>query len=506
MLGRFGMAIAMTHHEARPESRGSFAPPTRRHLPGLHAAGMAELFRESPKDPVRESLSGSRDAILFLQRTAGNAAVTHLLSQVTVQPAGGGAAPATAKVPRWTTHQLDVIQYLLNGLGLYDLKAHGSGFGAFTEAGLEEAFAGDDWRVMRPSVIIKALKTATRPAKKGEHKLGYGRMFKDGVLDMTVAVGFHEGGWSKTEYDTIVKALLGDPLKFRIVSATDAGTILKPTGHKLDGGAFGVFFAHDPMEYTSPVGGKRQVQIILRLVSNQSGGDAGKAAAAFEEGMVQSDVAFYAGHARVGSGPDFDQSMTIELKDAKGVVTPFNDYEDFENAVKAMLPKKPSEADVIAKIDALVRTGRVKITPSSEGNILMNTYKQDPHHSEALAYLMYASLAKSGTKPVTGPGGKLATEAKAHPEREYRVLVFDACRTNDYTTTIKKTYKPGSTDVMGTHRIVYWADYANTFIAFLNGILNTKSAEQIITDMDAMQKTTDTSPAFGKAAKPGTTH
>ena len=55
----------------------------------------------------------------------------------------------------------------------------------------------------------------------------------------------------------------------------------------------------------------------------------------FKEGMVQSDVAFYSGHGRYGSGPDFDRNFTTELLDEHGGIEQiFDDYEQLEAKLK----------------------------------------------------------------------------------------------------------------------------------------------------------------------------
>lgn len=116
---------------------------------------------------------------------------------------------ANQPLPTWTDKELKAIQTELIRLGLYRATADGD-LGAGTQSALVEAFGSDEWRAMDGATCLTKLKAAKPPPgakgdKPGQHDMRYGEMFKDGVLDMTLALGFDEGGLNKAG----LKNLLG---------------------------------------------------------------------------------------------------------------------------------------------------------------------------------------------------------------------------------------------------------------------------------------------------------
>ena len=103
---------------------------------------------------------------------------------------------------------------------------------------------------------------------------------------------------------------------------------------------------------------------------------------------------------------------------------------------------------------------------------------------------MYWNLNRPGglgATPITGQAGTLARGAEVHPERRYRVWLFDGCRTQDYVPSIRSTpgYTPRTADLMVSTRKLFWEDNARTLVAFLDSILAQQSAEQIVNNIDA---------------------
>jgi Domain of unknown function (DUF4157) len=400
-----------------------------------------------------------------------------------------GKKVEAAQVPAWTPAQLGVIQTQLKKLGLYPFTVDRL-FGDNTENALVEAFGGDEWRKLSPDELIKRLQGAKPPAgKAAEHNLRYGELFKDGLLDVSMGVGFQEDGWGKTIAQGLKKSLADRDFK---EDRSKAEKIYKATGQELPRSAFGLFFVwNKTISYTPPAAAERKVDVIVRLISNADDKHGADAAGAFKEGMRQSDIAFYSGHGRVGSGPDFDMAMRIELfdKDGKSEAV-FDDYEKFEEKLKA--DQKTKDEGVIWKhFQWLLSHNRVKVTGDNAGNIFMNP--NNPHPGEFLAKLMYWNLTrKTGTgaapaTPVTGTTGELNQSTP----RKYRIWVFNGCRTEDYVRSIRSTpaLDPKSTDLMVTTRITYWSDYGNTMMAFLDSVLKQQSAEKVIKEMDATHVT-----------------
>lgn len=449
-------------------------------------------------------------SLLALQLAAGNSSVSALIAGLgqtaspTLQRQASPAvapAPAETELPSWDDHQLDTIQRQLRRLGLYHL-AIDHRFGRGTEAGLVEAYGGNDWRTRDPEVIIGELKNVGTPKKGAQPKFRYGEMFKDGVLDMTVGLGFTEemvtmpDGTRVPYYLTLVpqfERVLVDERGFKKDIAL-AEAVLKKTGRSLDATAIGEFFVlKNALVYSPPVGDPRFVHVVVRLLADMSAGPAGDVSGAFEEGMEQSDVAYYTGHGRYGSGPDFDKDFEkFELLDKDGNVTKSYDGGDYDKLGHDLAREgQPFGRSDFDQFLWRVKHNRITVFTSDLGNVYLNPKRLE---REFGAKLTYWALERDGKKPVTGKGGALAAAAAAHPEHKYHVDVFDGCRTRDYETSIHGTagQDTGSTDIIQTKRTVGFKAEAATFAAFLDSIIGQHSAETVIKDMNNALKEHET--------------
>ncbi|MHB8595734.1 MAG: eCIS core domain-containing protein [Ktedonobacteraceae bacterium] len=400
---------------------------------------------------------------------------------------GKGRGTEESKTPPWTPDQLRAIQVQLKRLGLYR-DTIDKRFGGDTESGLVEAFGGDEWRKLDPKEIVGRLSKATPPkGKPKEHNLRYGELFKDGILDITLGVGFDETGWGKIVYDDLRKKLPAEGFE---ENAAKAKEIYKRTGHTPGASTYGMYFVwKKTLLYKPPAGSERKIEVVVRLVSNPDEKHGAEAAGAFEEGMKHSDVAFYAGHGRFGSGPDFDRAMKVTFLKADG--TPeveVEDYEDVEKELKKEV-KSGDTATLWQRFQWRLAHGRIKVEGDNAGNIYLNP--TDRHPSEFAARLMYWNLNRRGgvgAPLATGKRGELARPAS---ERSYRLWVFNGCRTQDYLQSVRSTRGADtkSTDILATRRTIYWSDYVNTVVAFMESILAQQSAEQIVKEMDAKDVT-----------------
>jgi hypothetical protein len=129
--------------------------------------------------------------------------------------------------------------------------------------------------------------TAPPPGEQEEHYFDYERLFADGYLDVTVAVGFDENG-SQTDqlkevHDWLAErgfearaAVPGQPEQFRL-----RRDVTYPTrdGNRLT----------------------REVVVRFNLISPGPG-----AARQYGQALADSEITIYDGHARRGIGPDFD--------------------------------------------------------------------------------------------------------------------------------------------------------------------------------------------------------
>lgn len=421
---------------------------------------------------------------------AGRHVLAHELAHVAQQQRAGGGepvlrrAPAPVPVPTWSTDEIKDIQNKLRTLGLMTAPAGGT-LDPATQAGLVEAFGGDEWRTMTGPAAAKRLAGAKIRGTAGEHNLRYGQLFKDGVLDITLSVGFDEKGNNVKAIADLEKVLAD---RKYVEDAAAAEEIYKQAGRAVTAASFGKFFVkRNAMMYHPPAAEDfetRMVHVVVRLVTSADGSKGGDVAGAFQEGMVESDVAFYTGHGRYGTGPDFDPHTVVELLDAKGAVTrKIANYEVLE----AKMTADGAKAGLGPWGQFLYELGakRLRVLPSTAGNVRMTaTYAKATEFGRKL---MDWNLDQAGKKPVTGAKGALDTAATAHPEREYRVLVFDGCNTTRYVSAIRATPGYGSnvtTDVLGTADEIEWGTEAVALASFLDGVVREQSAEKIVKNMD----------------------
>ena len=397
-------------------------------------------------------------------------------------PESPAPVEATAR-PAWTSEDIRKIQGELMRLGLYRLTADGT-LGDRTADGLVEAFGDHSWRTMAAE-DVRARLTAARPPKghRGAHALRFGQMFADGILDITVGLGFDESEWHKTDAREMEQALIARSF---VVDNALGAQLYKQAGRAVPENAFGTFWVRTrALTYQPPAGPARQVRVVVRFVSSPDGTHGAEAARAFKDGMVQSDATFYAGHGRYGSGPDFDRNFTFELFDDQGALQQFfDDYERLETYLAS--EGKPHGRTAWAQFQWRVANHRITVHGDNQGNVRLT--QRNPHPGEFGALLMFWNLDQAET----GPTGELARQARAHPERSYRASVFDGCRADDYEASLRAT--PGmdkrATDTFASTISLYWDNMPATMTAFLDSFLDLQSAEDIAKAMDHAQTTT----------------
>ena len=443
---------------------------------------------------------------------AGRRLLAHELTHTLQQ---NGAPPQVQRWPSfdgfraasssWTKKEIEAIQKQLKQLGLYSGTVDG-GLGAGTKVGLTEAFGDNSWQMLPAGAALTQLTAAKAAAggKKGQHKLRWGEMFRDGLLDMTLGLGFDEGDNHKRAHTAIASELAGRSF---IEDKDDAILLYKNAGRPVGPAAFGDYFVkRKAISYSPPVnptGVARPVHFILRFVYSLSGAEGAQAAAAFQAGMTSSDISYYAGHARYGSGPDFDPNFSFELLDAAGkvqdtirasdVVGSRRGYQLLED--RLALEGKAAGRSAWKQFQWRESKGRIRVNASNAGNVFLRTdnpfapTKEDPKKKEEFgANLMYWNLnrTKGGAVPVTGKKGALAAPPGSGPERDYRLMVFTGCTTQFYEKSIRATpgMGPREVDMVTSTRPLYWRDLAKSLGQFLDGVLKQQSAEQIVTDMD----------------------
>jgi hypothetical protein len=256
-----------------------------------------------------------REEAAALSATEGSGAleVDRAPPQPALQRAGAAALERMASdTPTWPPAQLRLIHGELLRLGLQ----HNPATGVFTEStqrALVEAFGSDEWRALDGAAVLERLRAAVAPSpSSGEHNPLYGHMFKDGVLDVTLGIGFDENNGFAAIVEELKLALAQRQF---VEDRGIAGQLYQQAGRALPESAFGLFFVREnALTYKPPAGTARPVHAVVRLVTSQDGERGGETAAAFKEGLDLSDVSYYGGHGRLGSGPDFDRNMRLEIQ------------------------------------------------------------------------------------------------------------------------------------------------------------------------------------------------
>lgn len=388
----------------------------------------------------------------------------------------------------WTSTQKKSIQKQLKRLGLYTGSIDGL-IGPLSEAALFEAFGSEAWRTYSAADTLSRLSPLGPPGgTQGEHRLRWAELFRGGVLDLTLGVGFDEASSHTPLLGELRAGLLSRGLRLD-ANRTRATQLYAAADRALPADAFGEFYVRDAaFRFQPPAGGAMDVHLVVRLLCSPDGSAGARAAAAFTEGLLHSDVTYYSGHARYGSGPDFDRNMTFELLDEEGEVErTIADYDDLE--VFLTDEGRPSGRGAWAQFLYRVDRDRIRVLGQNGGNVFINPTNQ--HTGEFGGKLMYWNLARKGglgSPVVTGSKGVLTQRPAT---RRYNLWIFDGCRTQDYTSSIRATprFDANQTDLMVTQRVLYWADNGRTFLAFLDGVLALQTAEQIMRAMDAQNTT-----------------
>lgn len=283
--------------------------------------------------------AGSRQGwTIHLQRTAGNRATTDIVRRLlqrdagddpippnpyVIETAGGGTRPelpanpyvgendpVTLTNPRFTGQarlariaagqaalsaadngaSMSAVQQALIALG-FEMVRHGQDgrFGDETREAIglfraRRSMSGDQ---LSARALGELDTSAPPPGASEEHYFDYERLFADGYLDVTIAIGYDEGGshtdnlasvqaWMTSHSFELVPAQTGRPMQYRV-----RRDVTYPTSH----------------------GTRMTREVIVRVNVITPGAGAARQ---FGQALADSEVTLYAGHARRGIGPDFD--------------------------------------------------------------------------------------------------------------------------------------------------------------------------------------------------------
>ncbi len=450
-----------------------------------------------PIRPLQPITAPDLHTIVTLQSTIGNTAVQRLLhhryhtstSQTApIRPslhAFNITKPRTR--PPWAANhkKTRAIQRFLKHLGTYLYNIDGV-YGPYTDSALVETFGGDSFRTMDYATTLARVRAA-RPLKgtRGQRLLRYGEMFRDGVLDITIGIGHDERGHDKAKLAGICTILKKRGFTQNISLAQK---LYAQIGRRLvKSPAYMYFVKKDALKYTPPAGKSRPIHVVVRIISNTGDLYGAMAVRAFMQGLAHSDITYYTGHGRYGSGPDFDRNFeSFSLFDKGGrLQIMLLDYHALHKFLKQEGQKYGRSA--WSQFLWRVRHERIKVKLRNTGNIFINPYNY--HKREFGARLIYWALKSGHARLASGRHGAIEKEMKTARDQHYRVVVFAGCRTRNYHRRLRQTpgFDTGAATLFETTKTIKTADATKIFGAFLNSILNQLSAQAIARAMDMNQ-------------------
>ena len=183
----------------------------------------------------------------------------------------------------------------------YELPRHGadSDFGNETAAAVKQ-FQTNNKLTPTGELDVNTLDKLNKapPSNKAEQFPEYDKMFKDGVLQTTMGLGFDEDG-----NDVGLRRDLLQGLQERGFEKLDVKNLsddqLKKKGFDPKTIDRDATYYSKPFEHDG-----KTVQSLVKLVDRNTAGAKEK----FSEGMKNDDLILYSGHGRRGSGPDFDHA------------------------------------------------------------------------------------------------------------------------------------------------------------------------------------------------------
>ena len=375
---------------------------------------------------------------------------------------GGGALSRSDPSPAIKAVQtalLDIGYSLLRYKD--DGKYGGETTGAIAQFRTDRGLPAGD--VLDTATMLALDQRATAPGRVEEHYLDYGRLFGDGRLDVTLAIGYDEG---QTHFDDLKSArdwmashgmakgaggaAGGAPQPQAQPPALLGGESIATTGGTSGaagaGSAAGASLV-DPdadtrrgistpehwtgkrtVSYPDQTGARvsKEITVSITLIPPGTG-----AKASFAKGLNESELTLYSGHARRGIGPDFDPD------------------------------KSPYENFVIGVNSALHKAGRL----------------QAP---DAVAQSHYVIGKQNDLEQMKNAG--------AWDPEKYRVWFFNACSSIAYFDELRGGLLPDkmdrhNLDLFGTNQEVPIAAGLASVFANLEGILSGDTMEGIVRRM-----------------------
>lgn len=304
----------------------------------------------------------------------------------------------------------------------------------------------------------------------------YDALFANGVVSVMFGVGFDEDGANRAVDTGVEEALLARGF---VRDDALAVKLLRDSGRE----APRAFAAHYVARGAVPEFNGAPVDAVLTLV-RAGDGTAGEAAAtAFTEGLERCDIAIYGGHGRYGTGPDFDYNFSAEIVDDKGAVEmSFRAYKDLEEELARQ--GRPKGRSALAQYRHLREKGRLRVQRVNGGNLVVNL--RNYHAGEFGSHLMVDQLQADPN---------VRRMSKQRFDKRYRVWMFNGCRTHDYFYNLRKLnpqVNAGGLDLLGTRRVIYWGQIADSLLALVDGICARDDYKHLLARLSAVNASDET--------------
>lgn len=332
-------------------------------------------------------------------RFAGDAQLTRLLQ-------GRAPLPRRGEAVTW-------VQKALLDL-MFSLPRWGAD-GSLGDESREALRQFQSWQRIRPGgettpLTLMALdQLAPPPNLRVTREPEYDRLIRDGLLTVTVAIGYDEDANDLRELDDFTTGLRGEGFVQTGATTVDA-----------------VHTYTRPLMIAGRTGSMR-----IRLVSRHTADPEER----FADGLVQDAVCLYAGHARYGTGPDFDPIETTAENFVIGVGAPQHLSGELEPGY-------------------------------------------DPHMNQILR----------------GVPNDLMTR-RFDPER-YQLWAFMGCTTRHYLDelrTLVQGKRTDNLDLIVSTRPLYWSDSGYYPLAIIRALLRGQSVNDILATMCAQAVATERS-------------
>lgn len=318
---------------------------------------------------------------------------------------------------------------------------------------------GDFGRRSRLALENVLTEAVTGQAVKSGPFPRYDKMMEDGIVDMTMALGYDEssnGGWHRIEERKSIQALESRGF---VRNDARARELLAAVGRSADADYTALYLKENVNEHEG-----KPVHAIVRLIHSEDGSAGAQARSAAIEGMNESDIFSYGGHARFGSGMDFDGNFQITVDwdnvpdaPAQGRVT----YQGY-STLKHLLGG--NDATALRRYRQLEADGHITLRQQNDGNIRMS--ERDLHRHEMGSQLMHDALQ--------GVENTLSEEIDAE---QYRLWLFHGCRTEDYLSSVRSEGRENAAlnaenlDLVTTRQTLSWSYVTPSLVAFLDGVM-----------------------------------